>query len=340
MARRFHPKSTPKENLYIFIRSIPWKLLIIFPILVVFAVPAYIYGAHTGGKAIPSVSSIFYNLSNQSDQITPTPLPAFPSRLPQVGTIPYTISAGDNCDEVLAFQMNMDSASQIFSDANPVTVQALERSIGLNCHTLQPGMHMSLSPQYPLVALGGVVENITSTNPRQAAPTPLVPIPNQTNPGPDCSGGCLLTVRVAPGVNVTLNVQTTLTLHNGAWVWAQAMMARQSINGFGNYPYTAADATLNGMQLPVCDFQVNDTHDDNSTTCSSLTPNTIQIDGGAWMYAVTGQNGLNHWNVNLKVPAETQVLIWLTNNAGQLTYQAGNPAYRYDAASHHYVKIS
>jgi hypothetical protein len=118
------------------------------------------------------------------------------------------------------------------------------------------------------------------------------------------------------------------------------MLNRKVVPGFDNYPYADPKASLNGMTLPVCDFQVDDTHDDNATSCQNLTPNTIGADQGSWLLAVIGPGALDHWHYPLPhLPVGTRVMIWLSLNHGNLTFQVGNPIYRYDDASHVYVKI-
>jgi hypothetical protein len=340
MARRFRQSSTPKENLRIFFSSIPWKLLVVLPILLILAVPTFIYSAHTGGTIIPSLTSMFYAMSNVSTAPSPTPSPTLPTILPQVGSVQYQVVDGDNCDAALADKMHMYSASQVFSDTNPNTVKQLSKVIGENCHSLQPGMILKLSPQYPLVALSGVLLKISATSALQVLPTPLIKVQSTAAYAPDCSNGCMLTVRLAAGVNVRLNVQTGLSLYTGSWIWAQAMLPRKSIAGFSNYPYAVPNASFNGMTLNACDFQVNDTHDNNSVACDQLDPNTIDVDGGAWLLGVTGANALDHWHYAIHAPAGTQVMIWLDNNNDDtLTYHSGSPAYRYDTTSHLYVKL-
>ena len=339
MARRFRPNSTPKENLHIFFLSIPWKLLVILPVLLIIAIPTFFYGEHAGGNIVPALTGIFYSLSNVSTAPSPTPMPAFPTLLPQVGSIQYTVQDGDNCDQILSDQMHMYSASQVFSDSNANTVKQLNKDIGKDCHRLQPGMVLKLSPQYPLVTLGGVLLKIDATSPLQVLPTPLIKVQSTADYTPDCSNGCLLTIRLTPSVKICLNVQTALSLHIGSWIWAQAMLQRKSIAGFGKYPYADPNASLNGMTLRACDFQVNDTHDNNSLSCSQIDPNTIDIDGGSWLLGVTGTNSLDHWHFDVHAPTGTQVMIWLTDQNGTLKYQHGDPAYRYDASSHLYVKL-
>jgi hypothetical protein len=262
------------------------------------------------------------------------------SKLPQPGSLLYTVQVGESCDEILAVHMGMVDAGQIFSDANPNTVKALSNVVGQNCDNLQPGMVLTLAPHYPLIAFGGLVLKIDATSPQQVLPTPLINVGEQQEVGVDCSSGCMLTVRIAANVQVHLLVQTTLTIHVGSWVWAQAMLAHKSVPGFDNYPYVDPTASLNGMSLRVCDFQVDNTHDDNSLSCSQLLPNTITDDGGAWLLGVTGPNALDHWGYSLHLPAGTQVLLWLSvDNSGNLRFHKGNPVYRYDDASHVYIKV-
>jgi len=337
MTRRYQSKSTSRENLRIVARAIPWKLLLLIPILVVIAVPAYVYSSNASKGILPGMTKFFYNLSAPTVVASPTPQPALLSTLPQVGSTLYTVQGGDSCDSLLSYHMRMADAGQIFSDANPVSVKSLDTALGQDCHALQPGMVLPLAPQYPLIALGGVVLKIEATTPQQVLPTPLINVPNSQQMTVDCSGGCLLIVRIAPQVEVRLTVQTTLPMRVGAWVWAQAALARKHVPSFPNYPYADPQASLNNMSLQACDFQVNDTHDDGSLGCDQLTPNTIDDDGGSWLFGVTGTASLDHWHYGLHVPAGTRVLLWLTNVNGILKFHKGNPVYRYDDASHVYV---
>lgn len=338
MARRVYRRNTPAENLRVIINAIPWRLLLLLPILIVAAIPAFLFGTRAGQHVLPSLTRYFYGALSSAPSPTPTPYPPFPTILPQPGSILYTVQVGDNCDEILTNSMRMADAGQVFSDVNPNTVKALDTSIGRDCHALQPGMVLKLSPQYPLIALGGVVLKIDPTAAQQVLPTPLINVTHQQF-AIDCSSGCMLTVRIAPEVQVRLFVQTTLTIHVGSWVWAQAMLARKTIAGFDNYPYVDPGASLNGMSLRACDFQVDTTHDDNSLSCDQLPPNTIDDDGGAWLFGVTGPASLGHWRYPLNLPAGTRVLLWLSaDNNGNLTFQKGNPLYRYDEATHVYVR--
>ncbi len=339
MARRFHPQSTPRENLHIVLRSVPWKLLILLPVLVVVAIPTYLFGAHIGGNIVPTITKMFYTASGPQVAATPTPPPAFPMVLPQIGSLLYTVQEGDSCDSILTYQMRMAAASEVFSDVKPETIRALNDTLGQDCHKIQPGIVIPLSPQYPLVALGGTVQKIEALTPQQVLPTPLINVPNQPQYGPDCSGGCILTVRIASGAQVRLTVQTTLSIHPGAWIWTQAQMARKAVPGFATYPYADPKATLNGMSLQACDFQVDNTHDDTAPSCDQLMPNSIESDHGSWLFAVTGPGGLDHWHYALHVPSGTRVLLWLSRENGSLKFRPGNPVYHYNDVSHLYEKV-
>lgn len=339
MARRFLPRSAPAENLRTLMRSLSWKLLLLFPVLLILAFTTFLYGTRVGGTVLPSVTNLFYTLSAPAPPPTPTPLPTFPSVQPQAGSLLYTVQDGDSCDSILVYQMNMANAGEIFSDVKPNTVQALDTAIGHDCHALQPGMVISLSPHYPLVAFGGVVQKISATTPQQVLPTPLINVVRQQQSTVDCSHGCLLTLLLAPQVQIHLLVQTALPVRVGSWVWAQAMLARKNVPGFNDYPYADPNASLNGMSLRACDLQIDNTHDDNSFSCDQITPNTIDTDGGSWLIGVTGSGSLDHWRYPLKLSPGTRVLLWLSNDHGNLIFRRGNPVYRYDDASHLYVKV-
>ncbi len=340
MARRFHPRSSPAENFRVIIHSIPWKLFLLLPLLIILAVPTYFYGTHLGGNVLPTFTNLFYNLSAPPAPPTPTPLPVFTSGLPQVGSLLYTVQDGDSCDSILVYTMNMLNAGEVFSDVKPNTVAALNAAISQDCHRLQPGMVIPLSPHYPLVALGGVVTKIEASTPHQVLPTPLINIPPQQQLGVDCSGhgGCLLTLRIAPNVHIHLLVQTALPVRIGSWIWSQAMLARKTVRGFDTYPYADPHASLDGMTMRACDVQVDNTHDDDSLSCDQLMPNTIDVDGGSWIFGVTGPGGIDHWHYPLNLAPNTQVLLWLSKSHGNLVFQRGNPIYRYDQNSHLYVK--
>ncbi len=338
MSRRVRPRSTLTENLKLAGQNLPWRLFLLIPFLLVFAIPAFLLGTGAGHRLLPNLTHFFYTIANPTPVVNPTAMPSLTQLLPQPGPVAYTVQNADACDEILANQMRMSDAGEIFSQAQPNTVEALDATIGQNCADLQPGDVVTLMPQYPLVALGGLVLKVSALSPAAPIPTPLIPVQQQKQAGVDCSNGCLLTVRIASGVEVKLSVNTAIPVPVGAWIWAQAMYPRKKVAGFANYPYPDLSASLNGATLPVCDFQVNDTHDDNSLSCDQLAPNTIDDDGGAWLYAVIGPGGLNHWNYHLRLPSGTQVLLWLTENSqGNLVYRSGNPLYRYDQAQHLYV---
>lgn len=338
MAGRFHPKSTPGENLLAFLRMVPWRMYLVSILLIVIGLPTFIYGIYIGGNVFLGATHFFYDLSF-GPVASPTPQPPLPNTLPQAGSILYTVKDGDSCDAILAYQMRMNQAGEVFSDIKPETVQALNAAMGEDCHHIQPGTTLSLSPHYPLVALGGIVMKIAALSPNQMIPTPLIRVHNTEPQGPDCSHSCALTVQIAPHVLVRLEVQTTLKIREGSWVWAQAMMARKVVGGFDNYPYANNTATLNGMSLRACDLQIDDVHDDNSLACSQLQPNTINADAGSWLFAVTGPGALDHWHYPIHLPPNTRVLLWLTQENGALAYHEGDPLYRYDQSTHTYQKI-
>ncbi len=339
MAGHSYRRSTPGENVRIVLHAIPWRLLLLVPLLLISAFPFFLFGTAAGQRLLPALTKYFYNLSSAPTP-TATPYPPFTAGLPLAGSLLYTVREGDNCDEILSAQMNMADAGQVFSDANSVSVKALDRAIGQDCHALQPGTVITLSPQYPLVAIGGIVEAISPTSSLQPLPTPLINVQQQI--GIDCTSGCNLTVRVAPNVQVHLIVQTALQIHAGSWVWAQAMLPLKQIAGFSNYPYTDPAASLDGAILRACDFQVDATHDDNSLSCSQLTPNTIIDDNGAWLFGVTGPGSLDHWHFSLSslhLPAGTRVLLWLSlDNNGNLVYRRGSPVFEYDEETHLYMR--
>jgi hypothetical protein len=338
MAHRFHFKTTAGETARTFLKVVPWRMYMVSILLSALAFPTFVYGIRLGSNIFSDTTHFFYELSAPS-VASPTPPPPLPSIMPQVGSVLSTVEEGDSCDAMLAYRMRLSRAGEVFSDVKPETVQALGAAIGQDCHRLQPGMVLMLSPHYPLVALGGTVTQITSLTPHQAIPTPLIRIRNAEEKGPDCSGGCALSVQIAPNVRVRLEVKTSLTVRNGAWIWTLAMMARKNVPGFSTYPYVDSRATLNGMTLRACDFQVNDVHDDNSLACSQIQPNTITSDGGAWMFAVTGPGALDHWHFPLHYPPNTRLLLWLSDESGKLVYHAGDPLYRYDDSAHIYQKI-
>lgn len=307
----------------------PRLILVFVPVILLIMLPIFQYGIRLGQRIVPNITDFFYTISDPSPSPTPMPLLSFPTSLPQVGMIPYTVQAGDSCDEILTIQMRMEDAGQLFSDANPNTVKALDSLIGQDCHRLQPGMVIKLAPHYPLVAVGGVVLKVELTATQQPIPTPLITVPTQSASTSDCSSGCFLTVRIARETQIRLFVQTTVPVHIGSWVWAQAMLARKHIAGFANYPFVEPDAELDGMTMSACDLQVDTIHDPNALPCDQLMPNTIDDDGGAWLFGVTGPGGLGHWGYHIGLPTNTQVLIWLTNWNGKLGFHQGNPVYRY-----------
>lgn len=342
MARRFQPKSSPGENLGVFFRFFPWKLLLLVPALVLVAIPVFAFGSGFGGNVMPAVTQFFTQLSAPAPPPTPTPQPALPSILPQPGSLTYTVQGGDNCVSILAYEMHMDTAGTVFSDSKPETVRALNKTLGQDCNRLQPGMDLSLSPHYPLTALGGIVQKIESLTPEQLLPTPLIEVPEKDEnglPSADCSGGCRLLVRLNPETEVIFKVTTGLPVRVGSWIWAQAMLPRQAVDKFVTYPYVDPSTSLNGKELAVCSVQVDDEYDDQSPLCQQLQPNTILADGGSWMLAVTGPGSLDHWRYPLQFEKNTKLLLWLSLENGTLNYKQGNPLYRYNEETSLYEKV-
>src|SRR5436305_2977316 len=113
MARRIHPRNTPGGMLRRAIRF-PWQLLIIIPLLVALAISTFLYMSRMGGEIMPLITQLFYKLSDPGSSVIPTPQPSFPMTLPQVGSVLYTVQTSDSCDSILAFQMNMQAAGQVF----------------------------------------------------------------------------------------------------------------------------------------------------------------------------------------------------------------------------------
>jgi hypothetical protein len=340
MSRQVRPRSTLAENLKLVRQIVPWRLFLLLPFLLVFAIPAFLLGTGAGHHLLPNLTNFFYNMGNPAALADPTPMPAYPQTLPQPGSILYSVQNADSCDGILVSQMHMSDAGEIFTDSRPNTVLALDSALGQNCATLQPGAQMTLMPQYPLVAFGGLILKVDALSPAQPIPTPLIPVQRQQQVGVDCSNGCLLSVRIANNTQVKLSVETAVPVPVGAWIWAQAMYPRKAVANFDTYPYADPAARLNGARLRVCDVQINATHDDNSPGCDQLTPNTIDDDGGAWLYGVTGSGGLDHWNYGIHQPPGTQILVWLSiDSHGNLRYRHGDPLYRYDAQQHLYVRV-
>ena len=324
------------------LRPFTWKMIGVLSAILLIVIPTYITAERVGSKLIPELTSLFYAVSDPNGSLAPTPLPAFPSILPLVGTVPYTVQEGDSCDSILAYQMQFTNASEVFSDQKPKTVQELSTNVGHDCHKINQGMTLALSPQYPLVAFGGEVLRVGSLVSPQGVPTPLISLPHAEHYAPDCTQGCLLSVKIAPRVQVHLTVSTKEDIFPGSWIWSQATLARKVVADFANYPYANVAASLNGMALQACDFQVNGAPPQTWTLSScedDLAAKNIHMDGGAWLFGVTGSSALNHWNYPLNVPLGSRVLIWLSNGKNGLTFHAGDPVYRYDQALHSYVKV-
>jgi hypothetical protein len=338
MARRVQSGSASARNEPVVKRVTSWKLLLLLPVLIAVAVPTYLFGTRIGNTVIPNVTNVVFTLTSGATTSTPVPQRPLSTVLPRFGSISYTIQEGDSCDGILALQMHMADAGQIFSDVQPKTVQALSNMLGRDCHNIHPGTPISLSPHYPLIAFGGIVRAISATTPQQVLPTPLINVPGERQDTPDCTDGCLLTVQVTAQTQVRLLVQTSLSIHLGSWIWTRAALARKSVPGFSNYPYVDPQASLNGMTLNACDFQLDGTRDTTALTCDQITPNTIADDSGSWLFSVTGSSALDHWGYRLHLPPNTPVLLWLTLVNGNLKYLSGSPLYRYNDTAQIYVK--
>src|SRR6266567_3379054 len=236
MARRFLPPDIlrgygllPKHLPF---RPLTWKVIGVLSAILIIIVPTYITAERAGSKLVSELTSLFYAVSDPNGSLAPVPLPAFPPTLPLVGTLPYTLEEGDSCDSTLAYQMRFTNASEVFSDQKPETVQALNATLGQDCHAIHPGMILALSPQYPLIAFGGEVLRVGSLTSAQAMPTPLINLPHSERIAPDCTQGCQLSVKIAPRVQVYLTVSTKSDIFPGSWIWSRAALARKVVPNF------------------------------------------------------------------------------------------------------------
>ncbi|GHO42851.1 hypothetical protein KSX_10140 [Ktedonospora formicarum] len=260
-----------------------------------------------------------------------------------MGVIPYIVQDGDSCNAILNTQMQMGASTKIFNDDQKNTIQALNKTLGQNCGELSIGSRVQLQPQYPLVAFGGIVRKIGAPPAAEPTPTPAINLSRTIQQQAaadryiDCTGGCNLTVQITEKNSVTLFVGTQMHVQVGSWVWAMAMMQPQTIKGFANYPYTSPKASINNMVLKACDFALEDELDDSITPCRKIMPNSIDDDGGAWLYGITGPHALGHWKLGNSLPPNTQTLMWLSSKGGDLQYEDSNPLYRYNAKHHIYV---
>src|SRR5436853_7409315 len=100
-------KRRRRENPRFFIRSIPWRLLILLPVLILVAIPTFYFGTHSGQRVLPAVTNFFYNLTGPPPAATPTPLPSLPSTLPQLASLLYTMQTGHSCDGRLTVRIPM-----------------------------------------------------------------------------------------------------------------------------------------------------------------------------------------------------------------------------------------
>src|SRR5437588_10815723 len=107
MSRSVRPRSSLSDNLKLVGHIVPWRLLLLVPFLLAFAIPAFLLGTDAGHHFLPSLTNFFYNLSNSTPSVSPTPMPPLTQTLPQPGAITYTIRDGDACDAVLISQMHL-----------------------------------------------------------------------------------------------------------------------------------------------------------------------------------------------------------------------------------------
>src|SRR5215467_13157835 len=90
MAGRVHPRRTLRENPRVVLQAIPWRLLLLIPILLVAGIPAFLFGTRAGQRLLPALTNVFFNLSGPPPPPAPTPLLPFPRALPQPGSLLYT----------------------------------------------------------------------------------------------------------------------------------------------------------------------------------------------------------------------------------------------------------
>ena len=114
MSGRIHQRQKPAGNLRAIMHAIPWRFLLLAPFVLLIVVPVFQYGMHVGQHFLPAVTNFFYDISGPAPLPAPTPLPSFPTTLPQAGVVLYTVQADDSCDEILTMQMRMADAGQIF----------------------------------------------------------------------------------------------------------------------------------------------------------------------------------------------------------------------------------
>src|SRR5436309_1029151 len=107
MAGRVHPRRTLTEKLRVLIQALPWRLLLLMPILLIVGIPTFLFGTRVGQRIFPALTNYFYNISGTPPLPTPTPFPPFPAALPRPGSLLYTVQVGDSCDEILTLQMHM-----------------------------------------------------------------------------------------------------------------------------------------------------------------------------------------------------------------------------------------
>src|SRR5215467_10481501 len=89
------------------IPALPWRLLLLMSYLLILGIPAFLLGTSVGQQILPTLTNDFYNISGSPPLPTSTPLPSFPTTLPQPGSLLYTAKPDDSCDEILSAHMHM-----------------------------------------------------------------------------------------------------------------------------------------------------------------------------------------------------------------------------------------
>ena len=96
MAGRIHPTRTgagsvpTREYLSILLRMVPWRMHLVPILLIILALPTFVYGISIGRNIFFGVTHFFYDLSAPS-VASPTPQPPLLKLLPQVGSVLYTV---------------------------------------------------------------------------------------------------------------------------------------------------------------------------------------------------------------------------------------------------------
>src|SRR5690242_6639741 len=98
MSDRSPQRRRYRGGLWAKVLSRPLGLLILIPFVFLIVLPVFQYGLHVGQGIMPSVTNYFYTISGPTPSAVPTQPTSFPTLLPQIGVLPYTVQAGDSCD--------------------------------------------------------------------------------------------------------------------------------------------------------------------------------------------------------------------------------------------------